>query len=243
MCSIKKEIIDKVWRSCTDYGFSIAYYSIGNNWESIASELKKLNPDCRFENSNLTEEEIDIINADKLAYTLGLAVSDITKNKCYKFDNIKFANHDSVIFISRYFLYIFIENDVNLTVSTFEEKDEALFDFILHSFEIEIRAIECNLHCRKEGALESIVSEIDEMAFPDNNDSSIMNSSYVDLRMYEKCQVNLSRTLRKSYDQELYELTITTTASFNQSSIVRSITEIYEEMLHFVLLDTTRILK
>ena len=226
---------------CNDISFRLDYFSIGDSWKNCAVLIRKLYPNVPFETGNLTEEEWNIINVDNISDSLSLPISDITKRKCIKFGNVPFGGQSATIYVSMFFLFIFVESDNKEIKLETNEKDDAIVKCLVEANDINIMNVSCNVNCGKVEAIAELKEELDGDAFPDINDNDIQNSSYVDSRIYDNCLVSVNRLLRKPKTGDKYEMMVNVHAE--QIGLTDNILETFGTLLDYSIKDVTRVLK
>lgn len=177
--------------------FRLDYFSVPSFKNDFVERLGAIIGKCDFQERLLTEEEKQKVAIDALSNTLDVSLEELIGKKIYKFYNFKIGDMSSELYISPYFLLLYI--DKGRTIATSWNEISAIFSLLKSDFSLSLSPQ--NLLCITsyyasvdEGQLWTI---FDRDAFPVLDDANIVNGRYADKHKYDSSDIDLIRELRK----------------------------------------------
>lgn len=178
-----------------------------------------------FQERLLTEEEKQKIDIDSIVNTLDNSIEEIISKKIYRYYNFKICGISSELYISHYYLFLYLNYKGNNTQIDYLSGVCDVFDR-LKDFKTKLTPQKISLisSYHAQADTEQLWTVFDKEAFPLMESSNLVNGRYADQHLYAPMSIDLIREIRKGYNEgneqeERYDVNITSYATEEISSV------------------------
>ena len=236
MCKIK-EYTKNVNSLNESISFRMDFFSVPSFKNEFVENIGEILGFPCFQERLITEEEKQKIDIDSVVNTLDNSIEEIISTKIYKYFDFKISNIDCELYISHYYIFLYID------YSGYDGDGDYLAE-VCNIFN-QLREFSSKLTPQKLSFITSYHAQADEgqlwkvfdkEAFPLMESDNLVNGRYADQHEYEALSIYLVREIRKGYDKEtqniIYDVNVTSYATRVINSIKNiDFNDIFSQML------------
>lgn len=226
--------------------FRIDFFSVPSFKNEFVESIGKIIGPAPFQERLLTEEEKQKIDIDSIVDNLDNSIEEIISKKIYKFYDFEICNISSELYISQYYLFLYLDCKGNkMGLNGYLSKVSEIFN-ALNAFSTKLTPQKVSLINTYHTLIDenSLWSVFDREAFPLVESANLVNGRYADQHLYESMSINLIRDIRKGSNDKnktMFDINITSYATSDISSINDTdFQEIFKDMQTNAQIEATR---
>ena len=239
MCKPKNDLRPFVWGK-TDYvAYRFDYYSIGDAFDQIATEMQSVISEASFSKHKLNRCDLDVIDLDTMAFNLKLSLDEVNNEIVFHFRHIAAAEKvEYEVYIGRFFTQL-IFRKLDATVELNFDKFRSLLDCLLHLKSLNLVRMTCIVHSIMEDTIDNMSRIVEENVISELKNNNLSYSTYADSRDVDDIQLESKRVMNLQEEKKILKLEMTG-LGYYKTITEQNFLNSYNPLFDVVLLENTR---